>query len=109
MRLTSLFFALTLLSTVASCASPEVAEDSPPTSDTKHVIAAASAPYTSFCQKRYLKDQGGRLHCNWYATFSEACEITAFQKYIEKGAVTSGPAAAGKCSNGSDVVKLVHN
>jgi hypothetical protein len=69
------------------------------------------APYTSFCQKRFLKKDHGKLLCNWGDSFAYACNVTfPADGAIEKDAVISGPTVVGKCSdNKQPVVKIVHN
>jgi hypothetical protein len=73
------------------------------------VVATSGAPYTNFCQKRLLKEQPGRLYCNWVASFAEACTDTFANRYVERGALVSDPADSGNCSNGHVVVKITHN
>jgi hypothetical protein len=73
-------------------------------------VRAGGAPYTNFCQKQFFKESGGKLFCNWGASFAEACAITfPSDKYIEKGAVISGPEEIGSCSDGNTVLKVTNN
>ena len=106
-----------ILSVVSVClALPMTAqseeEDSPSISVEQNARALVgtqgASPYTNFCQKRFLKDQRGKLYCNWGQSFSYACSITSSNKYVEKGALIEGPSDAGTCSDGQKVVRIKH-
>lgn len=71
---------------------------------------ANGAPYTNFCQKRFLKTEGGKLYCNWSDSFAGACSVTyPTNRSIEKGSVITGPDESGKCGDDNNIIVKVTN
>lgn len=70
-------------------------------------VKAGGAPYTNFSRTKYIKTTGGKIHGHWADSFAQAC-IETFDATIEAASVISKE-KAGKCANGDDVMKYVHN
>jgi hypothetical protein len=64
-----------------------------------------SKSYVLYCREKYYKKEGGKIRCNWGASFTEGCMAT-FWGHIESGAVISGPKNVGKCSNGDVLLQF---
>lgn len=69
-----------------------------------------AAPSTSFCLKSQLREDEGRLYCNWRPNFAAACASTfPNDRYIEKGSLAAGPTTIGRCSDSDEAVIRVSN
>ncbi len=66
---------------------------------------AGSTSNILFCREKYYKKEGGKIRCNWGASFSEGCMATLWG-HLESGAVISGPKKVGKCSNGDVLLQF---